>query len=148
MPQKIPTSEFVYPKKSLLFLAYLKKSLSVFASANFIISSGKLKHANFNFGFAQKQNYKLCSCYFLFELMKNTIPKKSLCCFRDPKKSLLAKMSHPKKSFGLPPSLKYLSAAPGFTVFSLNFSSAGKGPFIAGKAENMHQRCTFLGAGG
>ena len=37
IPQKIPTSEFVYPKKSLLFLAYPKKSLSVFASANFII---------------------------------------------------------------------------------------------------------------
>ena len=35
--KKIPTSEFVYPKKSLLFLAYPKKSLSVFASANFII---------------------------------------------------------------------------------------------------------------
>ena len=35
--QEIPTSEFVYPKKSLLFLAYPKKSLSVFASANFII---------------------------------------------------------------------------------------------------------------
>ena len=34
--KKIPTSEFVYPKKPLLFLAYLKKSLSVFASANFI----------------------------------------------------------------------------------------------------------------
>ena len=34
---KIPTSEFVYPKQSLLFLAYPKKSLSVFASANFII---------------------------------------------------------------------------------------------------------------
>ena len=37
IPQKIPTSEFVYPKKSLLFLTYPKKSLSVFASANFII---------------------------------------------------------------------------------------------------------------
>ena len=37
IPQKIPTSEFVYPKKSLLFLAYPKKFLSVFASANFII---------------------------------------------------------------------------------------------------------------
>ena len=37
IPKKIPTSEFVYPKKSLLFLAYPKKSLSVFASANFII---------------------------------------------------------------------------------------------------------------
>ena len=29
-------------------------------------------------------------------------------------------------------------------MFSLNFSSAGKGPFMAGKAKNMHQRCTFL----
>ena len=37
IPKKIPTSEFVYPKKSLLFLAYPKKSLSVFVSANFII---------------------------------------------------------------------------------------------------------------
>ena len=37
IPQKIPTSEFVYPKKSLLILAYPKKSLSVFASANFIL---------------------------------------------------------------------------------------------------------------
>ena len=37
IPKKIPTSEFVYPKKSLLFLAYPKKSLSVFTSANFII---------------------------------------------------------------------------------------------------------------
>ena len=36
-PPKIPTSEFVYAKKSLLFLAYPKKSLRVFASANFII---------------------------------------------------------------------------------------------------------------
>ena len=51
-PQKIPTSEFVYQKKSLLVLAY-------------------------------------------------------------PKKSLLAKMSDPKKSFGPPPSLKYVSGAPG-----------------------------------
>jgi len=34
-------------------------------------------------------------------------------------------------------------------IFSLNFSSAGKGPFMAGKAKNMPQRCTFLdGRGG
>ena len=30
------------------------------------------------------------------------------------------------------------------SVFSLNFSSAGKGPFMAGKVKNMDQRCTFL----
>ena len=34
------------------------------------------------------------------------------------------------------------------SVFSLNFSSTGKGPFMAGKAENMPQRCTFQGGGG
>ena len=33
-------------------------------------------------------------------------------------------------------------------VFSLNFSSAGKGPFMAGKANNMQQRCNLLGGGG
>ena len=34
------------------------------------------------------------------------------------------------------------------SVFSLNLSSAGKGLFIAGMAKNIHQRCTFLRAGG
>ena len=34
------------------------------------------------------------------------------------------------------------------TVSSLNLSSAGKGPFIASKAENIHHGRTFLGAGG
>ena len=33
---------------------------------------------------------------------------------------------------------------PAQTVFSLKFRSAGKGPFMAGKAKNIHQRCTFL----
>ena len=30
------------------------------------------------------------------------------------------------------------------SVFSLSFSLAGKGPFLIGKAKNMHQRRTFL----
>ena len=34
------------------------------------------------------------------------------------------------------------------TVFSLNFISAGKGPFMAGKAKNMCQRRTFLAGRG
>ena len=33
------------------------------------------------------------------------------------------------------------------TVFSLNLSSAGKVPFMASKAINMSQKCTFLGEG-
>ena len=33
-------------------------------------------------------------------------------------------------------------------VFSLNLSSAGKGSFMAGKAKNIFQRCTFLGGRG
>ena len=33
-------------------------------------------------------------------------------------------------------------------MFSLNFSAAGKGPFMASKAEVIHQRHTFLGDGG
>ena len=32
LPKKITTSEFVYPKKSLLFLAYPKNSLSPFSA--------------------------------------------------------------------------------------------------------------------
>ena len=34
-----------------------------------------------------------------------------------------------------------------YAGFSLNFSSAGKGLFIASKAKNMPQRSTFLGGG-
>ena len=33
-------------------------------------------------------------------------------------------------------------------VFSLNFSSAGRGLFLTGKATNIYQRHTFLGEGG
>ena len=32
-------------------------------------------------------------------------------------------------------------------VFSLNFSSAGKGPFLTSKAKNMYQRYTLLAGG-
>ena len=35
-----------------------------------------------------------------------------------------------------------------YPLFSLNFTSAGKGPVLASKAKNMHQRHTFLGRGG
>ena len=114
----------LYPKKSQLqdlstqkiptFFSIPKKIPQCFCIGKFYyLSSGKLKHANFNFGFGQKQNYKLHLCYFWFELMKNTIPKKIPLSFSrpkkipasfiDPKKSLLAKMSDPKKSFGPPP---------------------------------------------
>ena len=34
------------------------------------------------------------------------------------------------------------------SVFSQNCCSAGKGPFMAGKAKNVHQRYTFPGGGG
>ena len=34
------------------------------------------------------------------------------------------------------------------TVFSLNFTTAGKGPFMDGKAKNMCQRRSFLGGWG
>ena len=122
IPQKIPTSEVVYPKKSLLFFSIPKEIPQCFCISKFYyLSSEKLKHANFNFGFGQKQNYKLRLCYCWFELMKNTIPKKIPVLFSwpkkiqasfiDAKKSLLAKISDPKKSFG-PPSLKYVSGAP------------------------------------
>ena len=62
IPKKIPTSEFVYPKKSLTstFLAYPKSpSSSVFVSAKFICG---------------------------FELIKNAIPKIIPVFFHDPKK--------------------------------------------------------------
>ena len=44
-------------------------------------------------------------------------PKKIPASFIDPKESLLAKMSDPKKSFG-PPPLKYVSGAPGWRALA------------------------------
>ena len=86
--QKTPNFKICLPKKISTFFSIPKKIPQCFCISKFYyLSSGKLKHANFNFGFGQKQNYKLRLCYCWFELMKNTIPKKSLCCFRDPKKS-------------------------------------------------------------
>ena len=101
LPQKIPT-----------FFSIPKKIPQCFCISKFYyLSSGKLKHANFNSGFGHKQNYKLRLCYFWFELMKNipqkipvlfSQPKKMPASFIGPKKSLFAKMSDPKESFGPP----------------------------------------------
>ena len=101
--QKNHNFRICLPKKIPTFFSKPKKIPQCFCISKFYyLYSGKLKHANFNFGFGQKQNYKLRLCYFWFELMKNTIPQKIPASFIDPKKSLLAKMSDPKKSFGPP----------------------------------------------
>ena len=49
IPKKIPTSEFVYPKKSLFFSIPQKIRQCFCISKFYYLSSGKLKHANFNF---------------------------------------------------------------------------------------------------
>ena len=93
----ITTSEFVYPKKSLLFLAYPKKKIP--SKSPF---------------FATQKNP---SGFFLR-------PKKISTSFIDPKKLLWAKISNPKKSLGAPPSplsLKYVSGAPGIHSLALIF---------------------------
>ena len=135
IPKKIPTSEFVrvtwttrmtgIPKKIPTFFNIPQKIPQCFCISKFYyLSSGKLKHANFNFGFGQKQNYKLRLCYFLFELMKNTIPKKIPVLFSrpkempasfiDPKNPFWPNCQTPKNPSG-PPSLKYVSGAPGLS---------------------------------
>ena len=126
--QKNPNFRICLPKKIPTFFSIPQKIPQCLCMSKFYyLSSGKLKHANFNFGFGQKQNYKLRLCYCLFELMKNTIPKKIPVLFSrpkkipasliDPKKSLLAKMSDPRKILRTPPSLKYVSGAPGKPCF-------------------------------
>ena len=77
IPKKITTSEFAYPKKSLLFLAYPKKSLSPF--------------------FATQKN----PCYFF------SLPKKNPGVFHRPKKITFGQNFRPKKiTLTPPPSLK------------------------------------------
>ena len=126
IPQKTPTSEFVYPKKSLLFLAYPKKS-----------------HTNSN----------LCLCYCWSEVMKTQYskkipvvllqPKKIIASFIDPKKSLSAKMSNPKKSSDPPPISKICEGAPGVTN---DMTSSIRIQFACVKAGILHlvsTTCTF-----
>ena len=70
------------------FIFYTQKIPQRFCISKFYyLSSGKLKHANFNFGFGKKKTINWA--YFIFDLSwwKIQYPKKSLCCFRDPKKS-------------------------------------------------------------
>ena len=74
LPKKITTSEFVYPKKSLLYLAYPKNSLSPF--------------------FATPQK-SLC-CFF-------SRPKKIPASFTDPKRLLWPKFQTQKSHSAPPP---------------------------------------------
>ena len=86
-PKKSQLQNLSFQKKSLLFLAYPKKSLSHFCTT-------------------QKNPF-----WFFFTTQKNPS------VFHRPQKSLLAKISDPKKSLATPPppppSLKYMSGAPG-----------------------------------
>ena len=94
LPKKITTSEFVYPKKSLLFLTYPKKSLSSF--------------------FATQKNPSV-----FFATQKNPG------VFHRPKKITFGQNQNfrPKNITRtpppLPPSLKYVSGAPGIQPLSL-----------------------------
>ena len=87
IPKKITTSEFVYPKKSLLYLAYPKKSLIPF--------------------FATQKNPSV----FFFATQKNPG------IFHRPKKITFGQHFRPKKITRNPPSLKYVSGAPGCEVY-------------------------------
>ena len=98
IPPQIPASQFVY-QKNPYFFAYPKKSHT----------SSKLR---------------LCYCWF--ELMKDTVPKKSLYFFATQKKSHVF-LSPKKIHFGQnfrpqkflrtsTPSLKYVSGLPGFSL--------------------------------
>ena len=126
--RKNPNFRICLPKKISTFFSIPKKIPQCLCISKFYyLSSGKLKHANFNFGFGQKQNYKLRLCYFLFELMKNTIPIKIPLMFSrpkkipassiDPKKIPFGQNLRPKKILRTPPSLKYVSGAPGGSAY-------------------------------
>ena len=124
IPKKNPNFKICLPKKIPTFFSIAQKIPQCFCTSKFYyLTSGKLKHANFIFGFGQKQNYKLRLCYFWFELMKNTIPKKIPLLFSrpkkipasfiDPKKIPFGQNVRPRKILRTPPSLKYVRGAPG-----------------------------------
>ena len=119
---KNPNFRICLPKKIPTFFSIPKKLPQCFCISKFYyLSSGKLKHANFNFGFGQN---KTTNCaYVIFDLSwwKIQYPKKSLCCFRDqknpgvfhrPKKIPFGQNVRPKKILRTPTSLKYVSGGP------------------------------------
>ena len=141
---KNPNFRICLPKKIPTFFSIPQKIPQCFCISKFYyLSSGKLNHANFNFGFGQKQNYKLRLCYFLFELMKNTIPPKNPSVvfttqknpggFHRPKKIPFGQNVRPKRILRTPLSLKYVSGAPG--VMTIQASCFGK-------IKSFHQDCS------
>ena len=62
---KNPNFRICLPKTIPTFFSIPQKIPQCFCISKFYyLTSGKLKHANFNFGFDQKQNYKFRLCYF------------------------------------------------------------------------------------
>ena len=62
---KNPNFRICLPKKIPTFFSIPQKIPQCFCISKFYyLTSGTLKHINFNFGFGQKQNYKLRLCYF------------------------------------------------------------------------------------
>ena len=113
IPKKITASEFVYLKKSLLYLAYPKKSLSPF--------------------FATQKNP---SVFF-------SRPKKNPGVFHRPKKITLGQNFRPKKITRTPPSLKYVSGAPGTQCFNLKAIKCKDKELTC--SQNVHIQCRKIG---
>ena len=58
IPKKIPNFRICLPQKIPISFSIPQKIPQCFCISKFYyLSSGKLKHANFNFGFGKKQNY-------------------------------------------------------------------------------------------
>ena len=110
---------FYTPKNPNFRICLPKKIPQCFCISKFYyLTSGKLKHANFNFGFGQKQNYKLRLCYFSFEYNSPKNPsvvfatQKNPGVFHRPKKIPFGQNVRPKKILPTPPSYKICQWGP------------------------------------
>ena len=67
-PNQVASSKNLGAMATKMVATWRVESLSVFEISKFYYlpsaTSGKLKHANFNFGFVEKENCKLRLCYF------------------------------------------------------------------------------------
>ena len=121
---KNPNFRICLPKKIPTFFSITKKIPQCFCISKFhYSSSGKLKHANFNFGFGQNKTIIALMLLLIWSVEKyNT--QKNLCVvfatqknpgvFHRPQKIPFGQNVRPKKILWSPPtSLKYVSGVPG-----------------------------------
>ena len=130
------------------FIFYTQKNPSVSLHQQILLFTfWKAKTCQLQLWFFNLVKNKTINCaYVIVDLSwwKIQYPKKSLCCFRDPKKIPVGQNVRPKKILRTPPSLKYVSGAPGQRIVWYNTSSETQGQSGREKRRDEEDGCNIV----